>query len=154
MEIRMRPIGVVHSPYKKPEDAPPQGGETVSRIEIFKEFKEGLRDLEGFSHLHIIYWLHRSRRYSLLVRTPWDTRLHGVFATRSPRRPNPIGYAVVELLAVEGNVLVVRGLDAIEGTPVLDIKPYFSGIDAKPHARAGWFEEIETREKGDRRRAP
>ena len=99
-----------------------------------------MNDIEGFSHLHIFYWLHESKSYSLSVNTPWDSGPHGLFGTRTPNRPNPLGYSVVELMGKSGNILSVKGLDAIEGTPVIDIKPYMSKIDAKLHTRNGWLE--------------
>lgn len=100
MKLELEPIGVVHSPYKKNGEA--QGGEEVSEIVIFDEYEGGLKDIEGFSHLHVFYWLHKSGGYSLSVRTPWDPEPHGLFATRSPHRPNPIGYSVVQLISREG----------------------------------------------------
>jgi formylmethanofuran dehydrogenase subunit E len=133
------PIGVIHSPYKCLSEAPYQGSrEGVSEIEIFSEYEDGLKDIEGFSHLIVLCWFHKSQGYSTLVNTPWDTIPHGVFATRSPRRPNPIGLSVVELLERNRNLLRVRGLDAIEKTPVLDIKPYTSW-DAKEDISLGWL---------------
>jgi len=133
-----RPIGVIHSPYKSKSEAPHQGNETISKIEIFPEFTEGLTDIEGFSHLHIFYWLHQAKLCRLMVKTPWDENLHGVFATRSPNRPNPIGYAIIELIEKKGNVLTVKYLDAIDGTAVLDIKPYIPDIDIRKNVEKGW----------------
>lgn len=140
MKLELEPIGVVRSPYKIRKEAPPQGGEETSEIEIFDEYKKGLKDIEGFSHLHILYWLHESKGYTLSVRTPWDPAPRGLFATRTPHRPNPIGHSVVELIRREEKTLRVKGLDAIEGTSVLDIKPYIPKIDSKPHAKVGWLE--------------
>ena len=139
--VNLKIIGVVHSPYKNTSEAPSQGDEKVSEIEIFKEYEEGLSDIEGFSHLHVFYWLHRSQGYSLMVNTHWDEMPHGLFTTRTPHRPNPIGYSVVELVKRKNNILHVKGLDAIEGTPVVDIKPYTKKIDAKPDAISGWTEK-------------
>ena len=102
-----------------------------------------ITDIEEFSHLHIFYWLHKSNDYNLMVNTPWDTKPHGVFTTRSPHHPNPLAYSVVELLDRRGNVLKVRGLEAIEGTPVIDIKPYIKKIDMKENVVSGWAENIE-----------
>jgi len=140
MKLKLEPIGIVHSPYKNRYEAPPQGGEEISEIVFFDEYEEGLKDIEGFSHLHIFYYLHKSIGYSLSVITPWDSAPHGLFATRSPRRPNPIGYSVVELIKREEKTLRVKGLDAIEGTPILDVKPYIPRIDSKPKAKIGWLE--------------
>jgi len=142
-KIELRPIGIIHSPYKTRKNAPPQGcqrPEVVSEIEVFNEYSEGLKDIEGFSHLHVLYWLHKSEAYQLKITTPWDTELHGLFTTRSPNRPNPIGYSIVQLVGRHENLLRVRGLDALEGTLLLDIKPYVEGIDEVENARAGWLE--------------
>ena len=116
------------------------GSEEISQTEIFKELEEGLQDIEGFSHIIVIYWFHKSEGYHLLIKTPWDDKLHGLFATRSPHRPCPLGLTVVELVAREKNILEVKGLDAIDGTPLLDIKPYVPLIEERPVARPGWLE--------------
>jgi len=141
MSVDLKIIGVVHSPYKTTADAPFQGSDKISKIEISKEYEGGLKDIEGFTHLHVFYWLHKSKGFSLLVTTPWDTISHGLFTTRSPHRPNPIGHAVVELVEQKDNILSVRGLDAIEGTPVMDIKPYIKKLDVKTDAISGWIEK-------------
>jgi tRNA-Thr(GGU) m(6)t(6)A37 methyltransferase TsaA len=140
--LELKPIGIIHSPYKNREEAPYQGhkGEEISQIEIFKEFEEGLRDIEGFSHIIVIYWFHKSQGYHLMVKTPWDDSLHGLFATRSPHRPCPLGLTVVELVAREKNILKVKGLDAIDGTPLLDIKPYVPSIDERSVVKPSWLE--------------
>ena len=141
MSVDLKIIGVVHSLYKTTADAPFQGNDKISKIEISKEYEGGLKDIEGFTHLHVFYWLHKSKGFSLLVTTPWDTIPHGLFTTRSPHRPNPIGHAVVELVEQKDNILSVRGLDAIEGTPVIDIKPYIKKLDVKTDAISGWIEK-------------
>ncbi|MDH4068439.1 MAG: tRNA (N6-threonylcarbamoyladenosine(37)-N6)-methyltransferase TrmO, partial [Dehalococcoidia bacterium] len=135
-------IGIIRSPYKDKDQVPNQGyrSKKIARIEVFKEFEEGLQDIEGFSHIVVIYWFHRSRGYHLSVKTPWDDIPHGLFATRSPHRPCPLGLTVAQLVAREGNVLKVKGLDAIDGTPVLDIKPYISSIDEQSAVKSGWLE--------------
>lgn len=140
--LGLNPIGLIHSPYKDRKEAPRQGcnSEEISEIEVFKEFEEGLQDIDGFSHIIVIYWFHKSRGYHLLVKTPWDDTPHGLFTTRSPCRPCPLGLTVVELLAREKNILKVKGLDAIEGTPLLDIKPYIPAVDGKSAVRSGWLE--------------
>jgi len=140
--LELTPIGIIHSLYKNMGDVPHQGykSEEISQIEVFKEFEEGLKDIEGFSHIIVIYWFHKSRGYHLLVKTPWDESLHGLFTTRSPHRPCPLGLTVAELVAKEKNVLKVKGLDAIDGTPLLDIKPYVPSIDKKSVVKPGWFE--------------
>jgi tRNA-Thr(GGU) m(6)t(6)A37 methyltransferase TsaA len=140
--LELKPIGIIHSPYKNTGAAPYQGykSEEISQIEIFEEFEEGLKDIEGFSHIVVIYWFHKSRGYHLLVKTPWDDNLHGLFTTRSPHRPCPLGLTVVELIAREKNILKVKGLDAIDGTPLLDIKPYIPSIDERSVVKPGWLE--------------
>jgi tRNA-Thr(GGU) m(6)t(6)A37 methyltransferase TsaA len=124
-------IGVINSPYRVKGDAPHQGrvSPTVSEIEIFPEYADGLKDIAERLHLIILYWLDRADRGTLTAIPPHSKKAHGVFATRSPDRPNPIGLAVVDLLGIDGARLTVRGLDAFDGTPVLDIKPYSSEID-------------------------
>ncbi|PMQ01171.1 MAG: tRNA (N6-threonylcarbamoyladenosine(37)-N6)-methyltransferase TrmO [Dictyoglomus sp. NZ13-RE01] len=139
-DIKLFPIGVIHSPYKERGLYQGRFSEEVSEIEVFDEYKEGLKDVETCSHLIILYWLHRARRDILLTHTPHDSEIHGVFATRSPNRPNPIGFCVVELLEIKGNILKVKGLDALNGTPLIDIKPYSSAIDAVENAKIGWYE--------------
>jgi len=140
--LELQPIGIIHSPYKNRGEAPYQGykSEKISQIEVFKEFEEGLKDIEGFSHIIVIFWFHKSQGYHLLTKTPWDDSLHGLFATRSPHRPCPLGLTVVELVAREKNILKVKGLDAIDGTPLLDIKPYIPGVDERSVIKLGWLE--------------
>jgi formylmethanofuran dehydrogenase subunit E len=139
--MQLKPIGIIHSPYQAGQ-APYQGvgRKEICQVEIFPEFEEGLKDIEGFSHIILIYWFHRSQGYHLLVKTPWDTKPHGLFTTRSPHRPCPLGLSVVELVAREKNILKVRGLDAVDGTPLLDIKPYVPSIDGKTNVKVGWLE--------------
>ncbi len=139
--LELKPIGIIHSPYGAGQ-APCQssGREEICQVEVFQEFEEGLKDIEGFSHIILIYWFHQSRGYHLLVKTPWDVKLHGLFTTRSPHRPCPLGLCVVELVAREKNILKVKGLDAIDGTPLLDIKPYVPSIDERNNVKAGWLE--------------
>jgi formylmethanofuran dehydrogenase subunit E len=136
--MQLKSIGIIHSPYKDRKESPPQGREEICEIEIFDQYAEGLKDIYGFSHLILLYWLHCSKDYSLLVKTPWDSEPHGVFATRSPNRPNALGFSIVELIKRDGNKLKVKGLDALEGTPLIDIKPYLPEIDAKANVRVGW----------------
>jgi formylmethanofuran dehydrogenase subunit E len=140
--MKFRIIGTIHSPYKTKKEAPPQGWfrpEVISEIEIFKEHEKGLKDIENFSHLIVLYYLHKSDKHSYLVKTPWDIKTHGLFTTRSPNRPNPIGFSVVKLVEKKENKLKVKGLDAIDDTPLLDIKPYLPNIDAEKNAKIGWL---------------
>ena len=143
----LKPIGFVRSPYSQTAAVPKGLGakhEAEGEIEILPEFEAGLQDIEGFSHLFVIWVFDRSDSAVLVGPNPTDGLLHGVFATRSPFRPNPLGLTVVELLGREGNRLRVRGVDMLEGTPVLDIKPYLSGIAAEK-LRRGWLAEAEAK---------
>lgn len=133
----VKPIGVIRSPYKKLDEAPHQGrfSNEICEIHVFEEFSEGLRDVETYSHLIVLYWLHLANRGNLLAISSHNKKERGVFATRSPNRPNPIGFAVVELIERAGNVLRIRWLDAIDGTPVIDIKPYSPELDCVENAK-------------------
>ena len=136
-----RAIGYVRSPYQSTDQVPRGLGaqhEAEGVLEILPEFEAGLLDIEGFSHLFVIWEFDRAEGFELQGKPPTDDRPHGVFATRSPRRPNPIALTVVELLRREGARLHVRGLDMLEGTPILDLKPYMSGIPAE-RVRRGWL---------------
>jgi tRNA-Thr(GGU) m(6)t(6)A37 methyltransferase TsaA len=146
--FEMRPIGFVKSHYSETRQIPKGCGvkhEAEGVIEVLPEFEQGLTDVEGFSHLFIIWAFHKSDGVSLLGTPPSDNRPHGVFATRSPRRPNPIGLTVVELIAREGARLRVRGVDMLDGTPILDIKPYMSSIP-QDRLRRGWLDDAEQRQ--------
>ncbi|MCB1007535.1 MAG: tRNA (N6-threonylcarbamoyladenosine(37)-N6)-methyltransferase TrmO [Acidobacteria bacterium] len=141
----LRPIGFVRSPYRSTADVPRGLGTrhgAEGTLELRPDLEAGLQDIEGFSHLFVIWVFHRSDEYALVGRNPTDGLEHGVFATRSPRRPNPIGLTVVELLRREGNVLHLRGVDMLDGTPVLDIKPYLSSVPAEK-LRRGWLAAAE-----------
>ena len=143
----MRPIGYVRSPYRHTSEIPKGLGakhDADGSLEIQAKFEAGLTDIEGFSHLIVIWVFSRSEGFDLLGTPPSDNRPHGVFATRSPRRPNPIGLTVVELVSREGPVLRVRGVDMLDGTPILDIKPYLSNVSPE-RLRRGWLAEAETR---------
>jgi len=145
-----KPIGVVISPYKNSADIPKGLNvkhEAEGVLRILREFELGLTDIEGFSHLFVIWEFDRSTDFALLGSPPFEDLPHGVFATRSPRRPNPIGLTVVELLHRENEELHVRGLDMLDGTPILDIKPYMSSIPAEK-LRRGWLAEAEQRKAG------
>ena len=143
----MHPIGYVRSAYAETSQIPKGLGASHSAegfLEILPELEEGLTDIEGFSHLFVIWVFDRSERCELMGTPPTDDRPHGVFATRSPYRPNPIGLTVVELLGRDGHRLRVRGIDMLDGTPILDIKPYLSGIPPEKLKR-GWMEDAEKR---------
>jgi len=143
----LRPVGVVRSPFVETSGIPRGPGAehtTEGFLELLPELEAGLTDIEGFSHLFVIWVFHQSEACELVGVPPTDDRPHGVFATRSPRRPNPLGLTVVALLGREGPRLRVRGLDMLDGTPILDIKPYLSGIPAE-QLRRGWLAEAEAR---------
>jgi tRNA-Thr(GGU) m(6)t(6)A37 methyltransferase TsaA len=145
-----RPVAHVRTPFTTPDQIPKGPGAEHSAegvIEVLPEFAEGLLDIEGFSHLYVLWVFDRADGFSLRATPPTDDRPHGVFATRSPRRPNPIGLTVVELRGRDGNRLRVRGVDMLDGTPVLDIKPYLSSV-APDAIRRGWLAEAEARRKG------
>ena len=138
----LKPVGIVHTPYERREDIPRQGrlSSEICEIEVFSEYSPGLKDIAQCTHLFVLFWLHLGDRTKLTAMPPHDGREHGVFATRSPSRPNPIALDIVELLEVSGNRLRVRGMDALDGSILLDIKPYSAGIDSFPEARIGWQE--------------
>ena len=145
--LSMKPIGYVRSTYTDTRDIPKGLGakhEAEGTLEILPEFEPGLSDIEGFSHLYVIWAFDRSEGCSLVVTPPTDDRPHGVFATRSPRRPNPIGLTVVQLVNREGPAISVRGIDMLDGTPILDIKPYLSNVPQEG-LRRGWLAEAELR---------
>ena len=140
--INYRPIGIIHSPFKEPEGTPIQPTAAIGidgTVEVFQEYAEGLRDIEGFSHIILIYHFHLAQGYSLKVKPFLDDQFHGVFATRAPSRPNPIGLSVVRLIRVEKNLLHIRDVDVVDGTPLLDIKPYVPEFDGRKTEKAGWL---------------
>ena len=145
--ISMQPVGHVRSPYKDTQDVPKGLGakhDAEGFLDILPEFEAGLTDIEGFSHLIVIWAFDRSEGFELVGTPPTDNRPHGVFATRSPRRPNPIGLTVVELIDRQGPALRVRGVDMLDGTPILDLKPYLSNVPPE-RLRRGWLAEAEAR---------
>ena len=145
--FKPQPIGYVRSPYQNTKEIPKGFGakhDAEGILEILPPFEAGLTDIEGFSHLFVVWVFDRSEGFELVATPPIDDRPHGVFATRSPRRPNPIGLTVVELLRREGKSLHVRGVDMLDGTPILDLKPYLSSIPAEQFKR-GWVDEAEAR---------
>lgn len=151
--IAMRPVGYVRSPFRDVAQIPKGAGaehRAEGVLEILAELEAGLTDVEGFSHLYVLWVFHEAGTCELLGTPPTDTRPHGVFATRSPRRPNPIGLTVVELLRREGPRLHVRGVDMLDGTPILDIKPYLSSVPVEA-IRRGWLAEAEARRGRDGR---
>jgi tRNA (adenine37-N6)-methyltransferase len=146
----MTAIGVARTPYRETSQIPKgldAKHDAEGTIELDPSLEAGLQDIDGFSHLFVIWLFHRADGYDLVGRPPIDDRPHGVFATRSPRRPNPIALTVVELLRREGHRLHVRGVDMLDGSPVLDVKPYLSSVPAE-RLRRGWVAEAEARRSG------
>lgn len=146
--MELSPIGIIRTPFVDPAGMPiqPSGAAGVQgTVELRPELAPGLRDLDGFSHVILLYRFHRSEGYDLEVVPFLDGAPHGLFATRAPRRPNPIGLSVVRLERVEGNVLHIEGADVLDGTPLLDLKPYVPAFDAPGPCRTGWLEAGATR---------
>lgn len=143
-EIKFKSIGIIHSPFKETKGMPiqPSAAKDVEgTVEVFPEYEEGLEDIGKFSHIFLIYYLHLSKKHGLKVKPYMDDKERGVFATRAPSRPNPMGISVVELLGVEGNILHIRNLDIVDGTPLLDIKPYVPEFDIHDVRKTGWLEK-------------
>ncbi len=144
MKITYTPIGIIHSPFLHKADMPiqPTGAAGVNgTVELFKEFNDGLADLDGFSHIILLYHFHRSEEFKLQVVPFMDTEPRGLFSTRAPKRPNPIGLSIVQLERIENNTLHIRNIDVLDGTPLLDIKPYIPEFDAQDKVRTGWFKQ-------------
>jgi len=142
-EVVYRPIGVIRTPFKDPRGTPiqpPAARGVRGIVVVYPEYAAGLKDLEGFSHVILIYHFHLVRSYKLLVTPYMDEEARGVFATRAPARPNPIGISIVRLVEVRGNILEVEDVDIVDGTPLLDIKPYVPHFDHRPGAKIGWLE--------------
>jgi tRNA-Thr(GGU) m(6)t(6)A37 methyltransferase TsaA len=147
--VALQPIGTVRSPYTRTDQVPKgpgAGHEAEGILDIRPDLEEGLADIEGFSHLYVVWIFHRVTGAELTAHPPTDDRPHGVFATRSPQRPNPIGLTVVRLLGRDGHHLRVKGIDMLDGTPILDIKPYLSSVPPE-QLRRGWLEDAERRRR-------
>jgi len=144
--MEVKPIGIIHSPFTEASGTPIQpvfAQDSEGTVEVFAEFQEGLADLEGFERIWLLFWLNRAAPYKLKVKPYMDNEMRGLFATRAPARPNPIGLSCVKLLSVEGNVLNVAEIDILDGTPLLDIKPYVGKADCFDVKRSGWLDTIE-----------
>ena len=141
-EIIMYPIGIIHSPFTEKKKMPIQASrsQAIGQVEVFPEFAEGLKDIEALSHIYLIYFFHASSGYTLQVKPFLDNQEHGVFATRYPYRPNAIGISIVKLLSRKENSLTVEGIDTLDGTPLLDIKPYLPDFDLRTDVHTGWYE--------------
>lgn len=143
-KIVYQPIGIIHSPFQNIQGMPiqPTGAKGIAgTIEIYPEFAEGLKDLEGFSHIILIYHFHLSKGYSLKVKPFMDENYRGVFATRAPKRPNPIGISIVRLVRIEDTIIHIEDIDIIDGTPLLDIKPYVPEFDVQEIEKIGWLSQ-------------
>lgn len=142
MEFIMRPIGTIYSPFTQLENMPIQASrsQAIGRVSVFPHYAEGLDGLEGFSHIFLLYVFHCSTSYELKVKPFLDDTLHGLFSTRFPYRPNPIGLSVVRLLTCRENILGIEGVEVLDGTPLLDIKPYVPDFDVCTGTRSGWYE--------------
>jgi tRNA-Thr(GGU) m(6)t(6)A37 methyltransferase TsaA len=142
--IKYKPIGIIHSPFKKLQGIPiqPTAAKGIrGTVQIFHEYAEGLKDVEGFSHIILIFYFHLSKKTRLKVKPYMDNQTRGVFATRAPSRPNPIGLSVVRLVGVGGETLHIQDVDIADGTPLLDIKPYVPDFDSREVIKIGWLEE-------------
>jgi len=141
MKFVMKPIGVIHSPFTEKDQIPIQTSRSpaVGQVEVYPEFAEGLQDMEELSHIILLYVFHCSYGYQLRVKPFLDDHLRGLFATRYPCRPNPLGLSVVRLLELWGNILEIQGVDVLYGTPLLDIKPYVPDFDVRTDVQTGWY---------------
>lgn len=146
MNLSFSPVGIIHSEHYNAIETPAQpvfAQDCYGTVEVFPEFTEGLKDIEGFSHLYLIYHLHNAGKPKLIVKPFLQDMEHGIFATRTPLRPNAIGLSIVELLKVENNILHIRGVDTLDKTPVLDIKPYAARFDHVYATRNGWLDDVD-----------
>jgi tRNA-Thr(GGU) m(6)t(6)A37 methyltransferase TsaA len=157
MKIEFIPIGIINSPFIEPEGMPiqPRGAAGIKgTVEVFKDFHAGLKDLDGFSHIILVYHFHCSHGFNLTVVPFMDTEPRGLFATRAPKRPNAIGLSIVQLDKIEDGVLYIQNVDILDGTPLLDIKPYVPVFDAQAVVRTGWLEQakgfVSSRKSDDR----
>ena len=143
-KIEYKSIGIIHSPYSRPEGTPiqPSAAKGVrGDVEVYPEYVEGLKDLAGFSHIILLYHFHLSKKYTLKVKPFLDDEVRGLFATRAPARPNPIGISVVRLVSIDNLKLHVQDIDIVDNTPLLDIKPYVPQFDARVSEKTGWLEK-------------
>ena len=155
--IELKPIGIIHSPFTEPQGMPiqPAGAAGIrGTVELFDAYHAGLQDLDGFSHIILLYYFHRSRGFNLHVIPFMDTESRGLFATRAPNRPNPIGLSIVQLDRIENGLLHIQNVDILDCTPLLDIKPYVPQFDNQTNVRTGWLEKtqktVKTRQSDSR----
>lgn len=149
MEFVLKPIGVIRSPFQEKDQTPIQPNRSQARgqVELFPEYEDGLADLEGFSHIYLLYVFHRSSGFELKVKPFLDDLCHGLFSTRYPRRPNQLGLSIVELLSRNSRFLEISGVDVLDDTPLLDIKPYVPEFDIRTDTRVGWYENRSKQER-------
>ena len=143
-EIKIKPIGIIYTPYKEAKGMPIQGRfkkEAIGTIEVFPEYQQGLKDIEGFSHLILIYYFHKAKEEKITGKPFLEDEEHGIFAIRSPMRPNRIGFSIVKLENVKDNVIMFSEVDILDGTPLLDIKPYVKHFDSRNNVKNGWIEK-------------
>jgi len=143
-EIKLKPIGIIHTPYKEPKGMPIQGRfekDIAGQAEIFPEYQKGLKDIEGFSHIILVYYFNRSKEEKLIGKPFLEDEEHGVFAIRSPHRPNHIGVSIVKLEKVANNIVTFSEVDILDGTPLLDVKPYVSHFDSRDNVKNGWLDK-------------
>jgi len=143
-EIKLKPIGIIHTPYKEPKGMPIQGKfkeGVTGKIEVFPKYQKGLKDIEGFSHLILLYYFHRAKEEKLIGKPFLEDEAHGIFAFRSPIRPNHIGISIVKLEKVQKNIITFSEVDILDGTPLLDIKPYVSHFDSRENVKNGWLDK-------------
>ena len=144
-EYLFRPIGIIHTPHRNPSQTPIQpvfSAGIQGRVELFPEYVEGLKDLDGFSHIYLFYYFDRSTDIKMKVKPYLEEHVHGIFATRSPHRPNKIGMSLVRLLKICNNILEIEDVDILNGTPLLDIKPYIKRFDSREDVRSGWQDDV------------
>jgi len=141
-EIKLNPIGIIHTPYREPKGIPIQGKfekSITGTIEIFPEYQKGIKDIEGFSHLILIYYFNRSKEVKLIWKPFLEDEEHGIFAIRSPHRPNHLGFSIIKVKKVKGNTIIFSEVDILDKTPLLDIKPYVSHFDSRKNIKNGWI---------------
>ena len=151
MKLVLHPIGIIRTPFKNSDGVPIQSSKSkeLGQAEVDFEYVEGLQSLDGFSHIFLLYWFHKSKVPTMQVKPFLDTKTHGLFSTRAPTRPNPIGFSIVAIERVEDNVIYFRGADMLDGTPLLDIKPFVPEFDNRPEATSGWLVTSKIRENHD-----
>ena len=141
MKFEVKPIGVIRSPYKSEDNIPIQSYKSTAlgEAELFEGYSEGLDSLDGFSHIILLYWFHKTRIFKPRVTPYLDTEERGLFSTRAPSRPNPIGISIVRMVKIDGNIVKFEGADMLDGTPLIDIKPFVPEFDNREHATSGWL---------------